>query len=984
MKFFSKKSKMNEVVETDEGILDLDKTDQWEKLDGGLLSKEIEDIQEEEVADSKTIEAGEKVALEIIEEETEKESEITDDEEEIALEIIDGEEEAELEYVSLDEDEDEEGEESPFIVFEKMKSSLGLHTFMDKVVAITTVIVVAVAIVTLVAFGSDAKQKKQVAVMVPVGEELEKVAVLGSDKFFAVADAKKAKEEAARQEEELLKAQEEAEEEEKEEFKVVMKLTSLQKDLKIKFVNEDTGKLIKDIPFEVAITDPSGKEYNYIDEDKDGLIYLNKLESGEYSVAMVKIRELEEYTYSTDKQKIKVKENIDYQKVDVSNEIKDQSEVNMSQEDTAKKEETQAKLEDTVEWVESRKEEYNATEKYTLIEMSNIADPSLSASLTLDTSILKYMMPYGRAAQLSDQENGSEALQVTESNSEITIQSESTSGNESERPQQPVVISVTLQESQVTLSQDNRTKKLTAVVEAQEGAVYELRWNSSEPSLVSVDNQGVLTLVTVPEEDKSCNVVVIAGDKTAICNINIKGSKSSAPVTVTSIEISEKKIQLEVGKSATLTAKVKPDNAPDKGIIWSSSDSAIVTVDKGTITAHSTGTATITAASSAASDVKAECKVTVTAAGAAITLDKNNATLKPGETLTLKATVTPEGQKITWSSSNTDIVTVNDKGKVKAVKEGEATITAQAGNKKASCTIQVKSSYDPKKDTEKTLKDKSGNVVYVKNGDNYVEAKVADYYKTSEFYKKETIASYRYYGWQNIDGKTYYFNKNAEKVTGEQVIQGARYTFSSDGSLKVGSGVLGIDVSTWNGNINWQQVKNSGVSYAIIRTGFRGSTQGALVEDNKFRQNIKGALDAGIKVGVYFFTQAVNEVEAVEEASMVLSQIKGYNITYPVFIDVESSGGRADSLDAGTRTRVINAFCQTIQNGGYRAGIYANKTWFEQKMNISALSGYKIWLAQYNTQVTYGGKYDMWQYSSSGSVAGISGKVDMNLSYMAY
>ena len=139
-----------------------------------------------------------------------------------------------------------------------------------------------------------------------------------------------------------------------------------------------------------------------------------------------------------------------------------------------------------------------------------------------------------------------------------------------------------------------------------------------------------------------------------------------------------------------------------------------------------------------------------------------------------------------------------------------------------------------------------------------------------------------------------------------------------------------------------------------------------------------------MKVGVYFFSQAVNEVEAVEEASMVLSQIKGYKITYPVFIDVESSGGRADGLDSGTRTRVINAFCQTIQNGGYRAGIYANKTWFAQKMNISALSGYKIWLAQYNTHVTYGGRYDMWQYSSSGSVAGISGRVDMNLSYMNY
>ena len=156
------------------------------------------------------------------------------------------------------------------------------------------------------------------------------------------------------------------------------------------------------------------------------------------------------------------------------------------------------------------------------------------------------------------------------------------------------------------------------------------------------------------------------------------------------------------------------------------------------------------------------------------------------------------------------------------------------------------------------------------------------------------------------------------------------------------------------------------------------------MEDAKFRQNIQGATNAGLKVGVYFFTQAVNEVEAVEEASMVLSQIKNYKISYPVFIDVESSGGRADGLDAATRTRVINAFCQTIQNGGYRAGIYANKTWLSQKMNLSALSGYKIWLAQYNSQVTYGGRYDMWQYSDKGRIPGISTNVDMNLSYMNY
>ena len=269
------------------------------------------------------------------------------------------------------------------------------------------------------------------------------------------------------------------------------------------------------------------------------------------------------------------------------------------------------------------------------------------------------------------------------------------------------------------------------------------------------------------------------------------------------------------------------------------------------------------------------------------------------------------------------------------------------------------------------------------------EAKYADYYNTDikKFYRKntKTTGEYRYTGWQQIDGATYFFDKNGNKVTGEQVIQGAKYKFNSDGSLNTGSGHLGIDVSKWNGSIDWNAVKNSGVSYVIIRCGYRGSTTGALIEDPTFRTNIKGASGAGLKVGVYFFTQAVNEVEAVEEASMVLGLIKGYNISYPVFLDVESSGGRADGIDASTRTAVCRAFCQTIQNSGYKSGIYANKTWLNEKMDAPGLSGYKIWLAQYAAAPTYSRtKYDMWQYSSKGAVSGIKGNVDMNISYMGY
>ena len=107
-------------------------------------------------------------------------------------------------------------------------------------------------------------------------------------------------------------------------------------------------------------------------------------------------------------------------------------------------------------------------------------------------------------------------------------------------------------------------------------------------------------------------------------------------------------------------------------------------------------------------------------------------------------------------------------------------------------------------------------------------------------------------------------------------------------------------------------------------------------------------------------------------------------MTYPIFIDTEASGGRADNIDVATRTAVVNAFCKTVQNSGYKAGIYASKTWYEKKLDMSTLGGYKLWLAQYAAAPTYSGRYDMWQYSCKGTISGINGKVDLNLSYLGY
>lgn len=195
---------------------------------------------------------------------------------------------------------------------------------------------------------------------------------------------------------------------------------------------------------------------------------------------------------------------------------------------------------------------------------------------------------------------------------------------------------------------------------------------------------------------------------------------------------------------------------------------------------------------------------------------------------------------------------------------------------------------------------------------------------------------------------------------------------------------VGIDVSKWNGEIDWDKVKNAGVEFAIIRAGYRGSSTGSLVEDPMFTANMKGAQASGIPVGVYFFTQAVNEVEAVEEASAVLALIREYELEYPVFIDTEGAGGngRADELDTETRTLVCEAFCRTIENAGYQAGVYGSRNWYNNRLYTDRLdSRYCIWLAEYRSVPLYQGYYQLWQYTSKGKIDGISGNVDMNISY---
>lgn len=224
---------------------------------------------------------------------------------------------------------------------------------------------------------------------------------------------------------------------------------------------------------------------------------------------------------------------------------------------------------------------------------------------------------------------------------------------------------------------------------------------------------------------------------------------------------------------------------------------------------------------------------------------------------------------------------------------------------------------------------------------------------------------------------------SAEDSGERDALSDADQTEMTDLKTFSGRTKAGIDVSKWNGEIDWDRAKNAGVQFAIVRAGYRGSVTGSLVQDICFDANMKGAAVAGVPVGVYFFTQATNEVEAVEEASATLAWIQQYEITYPIFIDTEGAGGngRADGLDADMRTKVCEAFCRTIENAGYTGGVYASRNWYDHNLHVEKLENYYIWLAEYRSVPLYQGYYRMWQYSSKGSVDGINGNVDMNIMY---
>lgn len=213
------------------------------------------------------------------------------------------------------------------------------------------------------------------------------------------------------------------------------------------------------------------------------------------------------------------------------------------------------------------------------------------------------------------------------------------------------------------------------------------------------------------------------------------------------------------------------------------------------------------------------------------------------------------------------------------------------------------------------------------------------------------------------------------------ILETGEYQYLQDGQV---ISHKGIDVSRHQGAIDWSLVAQDGVEFAFLRVGYRGYGTGKMMEDDRFEENIQAALAAGIKVGVYFYSQAVNETEVLEEAQFVLEKIAPYQIDCPVVFDVEKVSGedaRMNRISKEERTALTVLFCQTIENAGYKPMIYYNTEMGAMMLQLEALEEYDKWFAAYSDEFYYPYAYRIWQYSQTGKVQGIQGNVDLNISF---
>lgn len=233
-----------------------------------------------------------------------------------------------------------------------------------------------------------------------------------------------------------------------------------------------------------------------------------------------------------------------------------------------------------------------------------------------------------------------------------------------------------------------------------------------------------------------------------------------------------------------------------------------------------------------------------------------------------------------------------------------------------------------------------------------------DYYKIVSQVPRNDYVTSNFYIDDDSDFM-YYHNSNGERIS-----------------------KIAIDISAYQTDLNWEAIKAAGVDVAMVRLGYRGYSNGKLVQDKMFEEHVNAALEAGLQVGVYFFTQGLNAEEGEQEARFVLDAISGYDIRGPIVIDtekLEADGARTLEMNADARTDVVVSFCDTVINAGHIAMIYSNRNWYVQSLDMTRLGAYKLWVAHYTNEPDFPYNYGGWQYTDQGNIPGLDCNVDLNV-----
>lgn len=427
-----------------------------------------------------------------------------------------------------------------------------------------------------------------------------------------------------------------------------------------------------------------------------------------------------------------------------------------------------------------------------------------------------------------------------------------------------------------------------------------------------------------------------------------------------SVKLNKNDITFGIGEKYTLVTTV--ENGDISQVAFTTSDRKVATVDNNEkITAVGTGTATITA--NTYNGLKAKCKVTVKKLADSIKLDKTSITLGVGEQYDFSSSI-PNGTAAyfrSYYSDNTAIATVQKSGGLMTAKTaGTTTIRCKlSSGREATCKVTVKSapSSVTLNYTTSTLKVGQSEAIKVTYNNNAYS------------FKNKWTSSNKYVATINSDGKIY------AKSLGSTTISYRTYN-NKTASFKLtvsGSAVKCLDISTWQGYVDFNKVKSAGYNYVILRAGFgREYSQ----KDNTFERNYANAKAAGIKVGVYWFSYSTSPSDAYREANACLYCLNGKRLDMPVYYDLEYQP--AMSMSNSNYTQMALNFCSTIKKAGYKSGVYSSASVYGYLLNRQTLinNGVSIWNAQWSSYCSV--PCDIWQYSEKGQVNGISASVDMN------